>query len=346
MPSTTVDIDWEEETAVSEHVLARSGLLPSKPEPGSKVILLTGATEILGRALLQQLVEDSRVAKVHCVAVPLAGEFDSYPRVETHVGSLSMPQLGLCEAELDTLSREVDVIVHASAEGSFFSSYQSLRRVSLGVVQQLAWIAAPRRIPIHCISSSRVILFTGAASLHEVSIAQFYPPTDGSEGLAAARWACERYLENIAKELGSAVSIHRCCAVMSDNPLPTDVLYSILKYCKLMKAVPVLEKIAGFIDYVPVEVVAAEIAGSLMGENETRDLVTFVHHTSATRITPQNLRKHFEDMEGCRFEEVTLSEWLCRAREAGMGEFPAAMLDALRSREETFYFPLLLKTGD
>ncbi|RYP90585.1 hypothetical protein DL770_003295 [Monosporascus sp. CRB-9-2] len=346
LASATAEIDWEEETTVPEHILARVGPDISKPRSGSKTILLTGATELLGRAVLQRLVEDSRVAKVHCIAVPMAGELDSYPKVETHIGSLSMPQLGLCEAELDMLSQEVDVILHANAEGSFLSSYQSLRLVSLGVLRHLTWLAAPRRIPIHYVSSSRVILFTGAPSLREVSVAQFHPPTDGSEGLAAARWACERFLQSAADKLGTPVGIHRCCAVTSDNAPPTDVLYSILKYCKLTKAVPVLEKIAGFIDYAPVETVAAAIAGALVGEKRNGDLVTFIHHTSGRRVTPQNLRKHFESTEGCPFEEVALTEWLRRAKDMGMGDFPVAILDALRSRNETFYFPLLLKTEE
>lgn len=346
-------IDWDSETAVSEELpeLMEHSITP-KARSKCRVILLTGSTGLLGRAILHKLVEDSTVAKVHCIAVPMANEFSptayapGYAKVETHVGSLSMPNLGLSEAEAETLSKEVDVIVHVGADGSFLNSYRTLRNQTLGATKYLARIALPRRIPIHFVSSNRVVLFAGSTTVGEISVARFYPPADGSDGLTAAKWACERYLENITEISCLPVWIHRSCHVISESAPTTDVLNALLKYSALLKAIPILENVEGFIDYAPVEIIADDIFLDIINTPQPLDQerrVTFVHHASGRRITPQELKKHFEEQEGSPIEELVLTEWMSRAKQLGISELVIASLEALRTRREPVYFPLLLK---
>ncbi|KAM3069120.1 hypothetical protein ACMFMG_010645 [Clarireedia jacksonii] len=339
------EINWENETALPKEVWRQptreSRLLPST----GRIVLLTGSTGLLGRALLAQLVKDQSVCKIHCIAVPLLSEFRHISKVTSYVGKLSMPSLGLSMGEMGMLAQEVDLIVHASVDGSFLDSYQTIRQNTLGAVRCLAAIAGPRRIPFHLVSSSRVLLFTGAASLGEVTVSQFHPPTDGSEGLAASRWACERYLENVSEALAVPVHIHRCCAMITDNAPPSDVLNSIIKYTRALKAVPILEKVEGFIDFMPLETIADEITETFFLPLEERDrvLVRFSHHTSGNQITPEQLRQYFENEEHCSFMEMELTEWLKRAQTLGLSDFAVAVLDSLRSRIEPVFFPLLLK---
>jgi hypothetical protein len=86
------------------------------------IVPLTGTTDYLGRAILSGLVEDNRVTEVRRVAVSKADEIGpanstpDYAKVEAHVGSLSMLSLGLGEAKVELLSKEVDVIVHAATD--------------------------------------------------------------------------------------------------------------------------------------------------------------------------------------------------------------------------------------
>ncbi|KAL6695103.1 hypothetical protein J3F84DRAFT_395341 [Trichoderma pleuroticola] len=340
------EVDWEEETIVHETVRQPITLASRDASYTGKTILLTGSTGLLGRALLARLVDDPLIRKIHCVAVPLLSEFRHLAKVKSYAGSLSMPTLGLSSKEAELLTQEVDIIIHASTEGSFLDSYQSIRQSTLGAVRYLASIAAPRSIPFHFLSSGRVILFTGAAGLPEISVAHFHPPTDGSEGLAAARWACERYLQNVSEALAVPVYIHRACALTSDKAPPSDVLNSIIRYTQLLKAVPILDKAEGFIDFMPLETAADEIIASIHPSSKAAQgtaPLRFIHHASGKRLTPPLLRKHFEDQEQCPFVELELTEWLRKAQALGLSDFAAAVIDSLRGREEPVFFPLLLK---
>ncbi|KAI0544488.1 hypothetical protein F4679DRAFT_35052 [Xylaria curta] len=350
-----IPINWEDETAVLDIApIPEEHLELFRAPRKGMVILLTGSTDFFGRAILRKLVENTMITKVHCIAVPKADEFHptnntpDYIKVETHVGNVLSPDLGLSDTEIELLSQEVDVIVHAGVNGSFLNSYQSLRQRSVGFTKQLVRIATPLRIPIHFVSSSRVVLFAGVTSLEEISVSRFHPPTDGSDGLTSAKWACERYLENVVQKMGLPVCIHRSCAAFSENAPPTDVLNAILKYSGLLKAVPILEKAGGYIDYAPVETIADEIVCEVFGKFSTRsskkNLLSFVHHASGHKVTPRELKTHFEDQEGCFIEELPLTEWVHRAKQLGISEFVTAALDALQSRKDLVYFPLLLKT--
>jgi len=316
-------------------------------------MLLTGSTGFLGRAILRRLVRDSSVSVVHCIGVPKRDAFrptpdlPEYAKVRTYVGSLAMPTLGLAEAEAEVLSREVDVIIHAGGEGSFLNSYETLRPQTLGATKYLAGLALPRRIPIHFVSTNRVILFTGQTTAGEISVSRFYPPVDGSDGLTAAKWACERYLEALAERFGLPVRIHRSCSVIGEGAPPTEIANTLLKYSRTLKAIPTLEKVEGFIDYAPVGDVADSICLHVMTSPQLSDegkWVRFVHHSSGQRITWQKLRQHFEKQEGDTIEELSLTEWIYRAKPLGISRFVVAFLDALKSRRDPVYFPLLLKT--
>lgn len=344
------EIDWEAETAVSEDMVIPQTDVESRKSSSSssgKTILLTGSTELMGGRILQQLVDDSQVAKVHCVAVPTPGALEEHPKVEAHIGKLSMPNLNLDEAEMERLADEVDVILHAGVEGSFLNTYRVISTTSLQPIRHLTRIASKRRIPIHFISSSRVILFSGASTLREISVAPFFPPPDGSEGLAAARWACERYLQNAARKLGVPVCIHRCCAFTSDKEpgFESDVLDAIWWYSRQLKASPILEMVDGYIDCVPLETLVDEFLVAFKANaQQPCGEVKFVHHTSGKRIPPKHLSKYFADKGTGPIREIELVEWVRRAREIGLSGFAAAFLDAVRRRETAVFFPLLLKT--
>ncbi|KAI0853893.1 hypothetical protein F5Y00DRAFT_269249 [Daldinia vernicosa] len=347
-------VDWDSETDISAKLpeTLEQVVAPQSRSKG-KVMLLTGSTGFLGGAILRRLVRDSSISVVHCIGVPKIDAFKpttdlpEYAKVRTYVGNLAMPTLGLLEAEAGALSREVDVIIHAGGEGSFLNSYESLRPQTLGATKYLARLALPRKIPIHFVSTNRVILFTGQTTAGEISVSRFYPPVDGSDGLMAAKWACERYLEALAEQFGLPVRVYRACSVVGEGAPPTEIANTLLKYSKTLKAIPTLEKVEGFVDYAPVGDVADSIFLHVMVTPQLSDegkWVRFIHHPSGQRIAWRKLRQHFEDQEGDAIEELSLTEWIYRAKPLGISKFVIAFLDALKSRRDPVYFPLLLKT--
>ncbi|KAA8894529.1 hybrid PKS-NRPS [Sphaerosporella brunnea] len=358
-------IDWDAETAVSEAEIPKPIERPAPAPEGqraSSVILLTGSTGLLARTILRKLVEDSSVAKVHIVTVrsdadddeftALASDSAGAAKVETHTGDLAMPDLGLSAANADRLFKEADAIIHgAGAElGWFLGSYQELRQKTLGATKDLIRLALPRRIPVHFVSSDRVVLFTGRTSLSEVSVAGSYPPAAGqSEGLTAAKWACERYLERIAEKSGLPIWIHRSCSVFGDGAAPTDVVNALVRYASLLRATPNLDNVGGFVDYAPADRIAGEIVVGVVGNtlvqlSGRRSSAAFVHYASGRRVTPQELKRHLEEQEGCSFEQLTVDEWICRAKRLGISGFVTSYLEALRNKGEAASFPLLLRS--
>lgn len=159
-------IDWEKETvppripALLEDVAAP--FLAKEKSEKPMTILITGATGYLARSLLSRLAASPDVGTIHCVAVrdrpansPRQIPFS--PKIMKYKGDLSMPRLGLSADEFRAFSRDVDAILHFGGVRSFWDNYHALRATNVHSTKELIQLAAPRRIPIHYISTSGVL---------------------------------------------------------------------------------------------------------------------------------------------------------------------------------------------
>ncbi|KAI0410420.1 hypothetical protein F5X98DRAFT_385962 [Xylaria grammica] len=169
-------IDWDSETDIPAKLpesLERVAALQLRTK--GQVTLLTGSTGFLRGAIVIDAFRPTP-------------DLPEYAKARTYVGSLAVPTLGLLEAEAEALSPEVDVIIHAGGEGSFLNLYESLCPQILGATKYLAGLALPRRVPIHFVSTNRVILFTGQTTSGEILASRsLLPLPDGSDGLTAAK---------------------------------------------------------------------------------------------------------------------------------------------------------------
>jgi nucleoside-diphosphate-sugar epimerase len=86
-----------------------------------KTILLTGATGVVGRALVDELSGQHHVV---CLQhrTPVAD-----PRVQTVTGDLAAPALGLTRHDRARLAAQVDVVVHAAATTSWRAAPEEVR---------------------------------------------------------------------------------------------------------------------------------------------------------------------------------------------------------------------------
>ncbi|GME34422.1 Beta-ketoacyl synthase [Neofusicoccum parvum] len=263
------DINWDEEIAIPE-----SMVLPTKPASNQRAVkdhdmevLLTGAQSFLGSTILTSLLTDPRVAKVHLVAVHPDGVTTLPPsdKIVVYTGSLQHPTLNLSPSDITTLQSTTDLIIHAGASGHCLHNYSSIRAANLGATHLLATLALPRLIPLHFLSSNRVTLLSGRTALPPISVSTHRPPTDGSEGLTATKWACEAFLESVASAAQLPVTVHRACAVVGDRAPPDDALNSLLRYSLLLRAVPAFGGFDGFFDFRDVREVADEVRGEGAG---------------------------------------------------------------------------------
>lgn len=84
----------------------------SAPGAARRTVLLTGASGVIGRALLQRLRDLDVVCLVH--RSPVSG-----PNVTTAVGDIAEPMLGLAEQAYVELAAEVDAVIHCAAITDF-----------------------------------------------------------------------------------------------------------------------------------------------------------------------------------------------------------------------------------
>lgn len=167
-PGMEQRIDWEAETALQLPLLPHplipqenggsgqkaivgelhptSYEIPYDERPGtprSLIIIITGATGFLGRAVTHVLQRHPSVDKIHCLAVRNTNSAaaqqlsNSCPKVQLHAGDLSQARLGLGKDEARLLFSEADAIIHNGAEVSFLKPYEALRNANVGSTREL-----------------------------------------------------------------------------------------------------------------------------------------------------------------------------------------------------------------
>nr|RBR00834.1 hypothetical protein FVER53263_11086 [Fusarium verticillioides] len=331
--ATTISIDWEEETRIDAdlNIVGVQEPLPSETTNGLQVAL-TGATGFLGVSILETLLEDKRVSKVHCLAVRSSSNTSdpvfSSSRVACYPGDLSLPRLGLSQEQFDQLANAVDRIIHNGADVSFLKTYQSLQRSNVSSSRELARMAITRRIPMHFVSTGGVVQLTGQDGLDEVSVIDSTPPNDGSLGYVASKWASEAILEKYASQYNLPVWIHRPSNITGPNAPKADLMQNIFHYSAKTASLPDLASWSGCFDFVPVDVVAAGIASSIY---ETQETVAYKHHCGTEKISVEDLPSYLEAKHG-KIETVSVEEWLERSKAAGLDEVTAVLVEKTLSR--------------
>ncbi|KAF2215884.1 hypothetical protein CERZMDRAFT_120093 [Cercospora zeae-maydis SCOH1-5] len=351
-------IDWDQETRLpGELKLAlrssTANQIGSVDVAACKEVLLTGADSFLGGHILESLLRNTSIRRVHCLAVPSLSKLPAgidCSRVVVYDGSnLHQSNFALNEETIASLVESVDRIVIAGSHGHCLHNYASLQQTNVASTKVLATWAARRRLPIHFVSTSRVILLAkdAHAALPPVSVRTRRPNNDGSEGLTASKWAGEVILENLADEaekvgLGFPITIHRPCSVLGDQAPSDDALNSILRFSALMSAVPQVSKlpVAGFFDFVPVEQVAASIANAAVHAEQPPHL-RFRHHSGGVQVRPSELKEYMEKIYNKEFAELELEEWIMKASELGIEPMIAIYLRAVFSSGQELVFPYM-----
>jgi aspyridone synthetase (hybrid polyketide synthase/nonribosomal peptide synthetase) len=321
------DIDWAQETAIPESILSIPKTQASAPpREKQREVVLTGAAGFLGAELLAALIAQDDVAKIHCIAVPANSRHKIPPhaKVVVYDGSLMSPNLGLSKSEIATLQESMDQIIHAGAQGHCLNNYFSVKNANYVSTRFLASLALPRRVPLHLISSPRVILQSGSYSVPPVSMAAHLPPLDGSQGYTSTKWASEVFLENLASQTDLPITIHRACSLIGDSAPHDDAMNSIIRYSILSRTVPDVANTEGYFDFRDVSEVAAEIANAPV----TQNLVAFRHYSSGVKVPWNKLSERMEVLYGGTFEMVPMDDWVRTAVGLGIEELIVSYLEA------------------
>ncbi|PWY76064.1 putative hybrid NRPS/PKS enzyme [Aspergillus sclerotioniger CBS 115572] len=324
-PVPEVMIDWDTETSTPSGIPSSTILGSNKP----RVAILTGATGFLGKALLRQLLSTPSIEKVYCIAVRATASHSdpvfSSPKVAIYHGDQSLPSLGLSPSDIDMIFSVADTIIHNGADVSFLKSYPSLRNVNVESTKQLATWALLHGLQFHYISTASITSLSGQEAFPCVSLRDFPPAVDGSNGYIASKWASEVYLEQISTIYGMPLVIHRPSSITGPGASETDVMGSLLKYSKMLHAIPRAEYIRGFFDFISVDRAATEIVAAIQAGINDVD-VKYVFESGELQIESREMKSRMEKLTGETILELTMEEWVRRAEVLGLNPMVAAFL--------------------
>ncbi|PGH17239.1 hypothetical protein AJ80_04881 [Polytolypa hystricis UAMH7299] len=313
-------VDWDAETKLPElPTQAQDTFVSLKPTRQTDLaVMLTGASGVLGRNMLANLVSDQRISKIYAVAVRAQGNSmfetinDPEGKVIIKEGDLDQPLLGLSKKEAETLSNEVDAILHFGANRSFWDSYYQLRSTNVSSVKEIIRIADWRKIPIHFVSSGGVSSYSSSA-----------PPVDGSDGYVASKWAAEKLLANAAEQLGLKIVVHRPVKEHGISLAPPEMLDELLTLARKIRKRPMLDGLGGTLGIVPVENIVHNISAALFDATllQTGE-PKIVPHSSALNVDVRAFaEKMIEDEEVLKMEGMPALKWMGVAKKMGWSQF-------------------------
>ncbi|WP_079194250.1 amino acid adenylation domain-containing protein [Streptomyces sp. CB02923] len=226
-------VDFVEETALGFSLPPAEGPAPRPHD--ARDVLLTGASGFVGAFLLHRLLHATPATRIHCpvratspaharqrirTALTRYGlhlDGADWQRVECFPGDLTQPRLGLDADHADALARCLDLIVHNGARVNFLYPYRQLRPANVEGTREVIRIAAPRRVPVHFVSTVAVVAGFGAAGVREVD--EDLPPAHAeglTMGYAESKWVAEGVLRRAAEQ-GLPVAVYRPYEVTGDR---------------------------------------------------------------------------------------------------------------------------------
>ena len=110
-------------------------------------IFLTGASGVLGHALLAELDENEVICLTHSRPAPVPAE--SQIR-----GDLQQPRMGLSEPEFRELARRTRSVVHAAAQTNWSRDPEEIVRTNRVGTESALELAALAEVPIHYVSTA------------------------------------------------------------------------------------------------------------------------------------------------------------------------------------------------
>ncbi|MEW1757556.1 SDR family oxidoreductase [Streptomyces cyaneofuscatus] len=232
--------------------------------PLGPTVLLTGASGVVGSALLSQLSDCHVIALIHRTPAPGADE--------QLVGDLTAPRLGLDQAAYQRLSSRVDAVVHCAAITGFSSGPEATHALNAAGTRQMVELTADADAVMYHVSTA----FVDRTDLTRAQMGQ-------DQGEATAR--PEDYLdskragEDIVRSSGIPAVIVRPSVVIGDSATGAisafqgmhGIMHGLLRGLLPLVPVPAHSPV----DFVPQDVVASTIASLVrQGSSESEVWVT------------------------------------------------------------------------
>lgn len=247
---------------------------PSTMPTNPTTVLLTGAGGFLGIYLLREYAQ--RCTKVICLLrtstaeegraqldkrASAAGITIDMDRVEVICGDLAEPHLGLDDAQIATLAKEVDTIVHCGAFVHHLHSYNTMKAANVDSTRTLLQLALTTKRKQFCfVSTESVANAISGLSISPEEIVDNRPAVDN--GYILTKWTAEQVIANCAREYNLPVIIARAGNITGDSATgysnyQNNHFWMFTKGCHELGFYPDMPQM---IEMTPVDVLAASIA--------------------------------------------------------------------------------------
>ncbi|GKT82135.1 polyketide synthase [Colletotrichum tofieldiae] len=349
-------IDWNKETALPLAAKVATGRAPAARP---RVIVLTGVSGLLGRHLLSNLLQDPSVKEIICIAVRRLSqrlqlkELPMDGRISYFEGHLEQPRLGLSKEDAAQIFGRADAVIHNGADTSHLKFYPAIKAANTYSTREIISLCMARKVPIHFLSTVGVALLGNFKSFPEISVADYSPPVDGSHGYIAAKWASERLLENLQKQHGVNVWIHRPSTIIREGEhaenaaAQLDWMNALVAYMRKIKAVPAMKNLRGALDLVYVHNVTSSILKSVF-ENKPKwpsGGPTYFHQSGDFVLPLDKLKDFVERTLGVPDVKVlSVDQWAAQAVEMGLNRGIAALIEGMDDPGQPHY-PRMLREG-
>ncbi|MFF7725457.1 amino acid adenylation domain-containing protein [Streptomyces sp. NPDC008001] len=315
-------VDFRSEAELGFRLPPAEGPAPRPGRPDD--VLLTGATGFVGAFLLDRLLR-ATTARIHCpvrasspahaerrvkaglLRYGLRPDATAWRRVRCFPADLAAPGLGLDPGHAADLSRRLDLIVHNAARVNFLYPYEALRPANVDGTREIVRLAAPRRVPVHFLSTVAVLAGFGTAGVRTVDEDV---PLDHADrltmGYAESKWVAEEVLRNAAAQ-GLPTAVYRPYEVTGDRQ--HGACNTETAICSLFKTIAetgLAPDIDLPMDFVPVD----HLAEAVVHIATQRPATGRVHHVTNPR--PATLADVLDRMRAAGFALRTLpyEQWV------------------------------------
>lgn len=190
--------------------------LPHRAGSTRRVVLMTGASGVVGRALLNRLRHLDVVCLVHRSAPAGARS--------TVAGDITQPNLGMSESSYRNLAARVDAVIHCAAITDFSAADGVLQAVNVDGVCRVARFADLAGVPLYHLSTA----FVGTRADEQGQVAARYADSK-RRAEAALRAGSVRHVilrpsvvtgDSVTGEIGSFQGLHRVARTMLAGAMP------------------------------------------------------------------------------------------------------------------------------
>ncbi|KAH9832144.1 Polyketide synthase pksF [Teratosphaeria destructans] len=356
------ELDWDKEALPPQNLKLDTVAPRRRARP--EVVLLTGATGLLGHHLLQTLVEQTQqtpLRKIIVIAVRRLGERlasgelppPSEGRIEYYEGDLTSPSFRLTTSETLRIFNEVDAVIHNGADTSHMKYYAALREANVESTRRLVALCAPRKIPLHYISSAGMALASDQDPFPSIAAngTSDILTRDGSYGYACSKWVCERMLEQANAQYGLPVWIHRPSSIIragadaATDGAELDWVNTLIAFVHKIQAAPEIVHNQGSFDLVSAQTCCAGIVPDVLTDRpETSKGVTYRNLVGDAVIPMRRLDEiAFQKGFSEPYPKLSWEAWLAKATEAGLQPAVAALLQETCDDPNMRSWPRLLR---